>query len=148
MKVPLPGGEDAAMMSMEPEHFCQGCGRRIEPLEIFDSFDDVAPELVDPEKWWHRSCAKRENKRGTFPKNVAESECGHDLVSRGFDIHRTGYPDFWCLDREGHLSFVEVKLNRYEKFTAEQAAFLRIARAHGIRTFRYDPSDGLQEMAP
>lgn len=77
--------------------------------------------------------------------NESEESCYRLLRERGAEVFHRGYPDFWWVE-DGQVCFVEVKRQAGTPFKLFQRQFLDAVRAHGCRTFRYDPEQGLAEL--
>ena len=124
-----------------PERLCPVCGGLIDArtrssnLTIFPESSAVS----------HRSCLDGPDPTRPVPSNVAEHQALRELVSLGAVPCHTGYPDFWWV-QGGTLCFLEVKPNAIESLKADQAAFVRAAKAQGCRVFRYSPTRRIDEL--
>ena len=123
------------------EQLCPVCGGLIDArsrssnLTIFPESSVIA----------HRSCLVGPDPTRPVPSNVAEHEALRELVSLGAVPCHTGYPDFWWV-QGGTLCFLEVKSDAFEPLRADQAGFVRAAKAQGCRVFRYSPTRGIVEL--
>lgn len=77
--------------------------------------------------------------------NVAEEAFCDWAASRGWNLSRKGWPDFFCWF-DGQVACVEVKPVGRERLSDSQKGVMRALVAAGIPCYRWTPDRGLRRL--
>lgn len=79
--------------------------------------------------------------------NKAEQAFYDLAASRGYEVTKRGWPDFFCFDDTGRLMVVEVK-KPTQFLRRDQAIILRALAQYGIPAYVYTEAEGLKQIDP
>ena len=81
------------------------------------------------------------------PSNPSEQLFWDVVVGKGWEVLKTGWPDFACWGPDGQFILVEVKPKRGHRLKGNQLKILRELSSHGISCFRWSPT-GFEQITP
>ena len=79
------------------------------------------------------------------PKNKAESEFYNYTKSKGWDLTKRGWPDFFCW-KDDKIICVEVKNHRSRRLKKHQTFIMRELSKRGISCYRWSPDGGFEKI--
>jgi Holliday junction resolvase len=81
------------------------------------------------------------------PKNEAEGMFFDIAKEAGFTATKRGWPDFFCVDDDGHVCCVEVKPRSTDNLKSDQAQIMKYLSRAGIKCFKWSPDGGLEPVS-
>lgn len=78
-------------------------------------------------------------------KNLAEEAFCQWIEKRNYSVTKRGWPDFFCISGKGEIICVEVKDTAVHPLKREQQIVASFLKSHGIKTYRWDPTQQILE---
>ena len=72
-------------------------------------------------------------------KNKSEDEFAKHARLLGWEVTKTGYPDFICYKPNGDIVLVEIKPNTKQRLKLGQQRFMNTISSKGIACYRWSP---------
>lgn len=81
-------------------------------------------------------------------KNGAENDFCQWARSRGHEVTKRGWPDFFVMRMDGDIALVEVKARRGRSLKSAQMMVMRALASYGVPCYRWDPENGFERILP